>query len=130
MYFAQLESFIVKNVVNSDPEYIATGAMGDPKTFLETDFYTRGNVHYNDESEPDGLPPFRGNFGQIGYTYDPKADVFYAPQPYVSWILNRKTWLWEPPIPMPIDGRLYHWDESSRSWVKLDVKETTNYLTA
>ena len=130
MYFAQLDNFKVKNVVNSEPEYIAAGAMGDPESFLETDFYTRGNVHYNDDRKPDGLSPFRGNFGQIGFTYDPQADVFYAPQPYPSWLLNRRTWLWEPPMPMPIDGNWYHWDERLLSWVKLEAKQTTNLLTA
>ena len=30
----------------------------------------------------------RYNYAGIGYTYDPIADAFIAPQPYPSWILN------------------------------------------
>jgi len=60
---------------------------------------------------------FRGTYAGIGYTYDPVLDVFIAPQPYPSWLLNSETHLWESPTPMPIDGQIYFWDESTLSWV-------------
>jgi hypothetical protein len=62
---------------------------------------------------------FRKNYAGIGYTYDAQRDAFIPPKPYNSWILNEDTCLWQPPIPMPIDGKLYSWDESTLSWTEI-----------
>lgn len=59
----------------------------------------------------------RGKFAGIGDTYDAKRDVFLAPQPFPSWVLNDDTLEWVPPIPMPEDDQLYQWDESAGDWV-------------
>ena len=80
----------------------------------QTSYNTHGNQHPNNK-------PFRGNFAGIGYTYDSTNDVFYAPQPYPSWILNNNTWLWESPIPYPTDGKRYIWDETITNWVEHNV---------
>ena len=63
------------------------------------------------------MPAIRANFAAPGYTYDKTNDVFYAPQPYLSWTLNTTTWLWEPPVPYPTDGKKYEWNESTQAWV-------------
>ena len=117
MDFSKVINSIVENVVVADQEFIDSGALGDPTLFYLTDFYTRGNVHYNEDWQPDGLPPFRGNYGQTGFTWDAVNQVFYAPQPYPSWVLNESTWLWQAPVPYPTDGNQYYWDESTLSWV-------------
>jgi hypothetical protein len=62
---------------------------------------------------------FRKNYAGIGYTYDATNDVFYAPQPFPSWILNNTTWLWEAPVSYPTDGKRYKWNESTLSWVEI-----------
>jgi hypothetical protein len=62
---------------------------------------------------------FRKNYAGIGYIYDATNDVFYAPQPYPSWILNNTTWLWEAPVSYPTDGKRYKWNESTLSWVEI-----------
>jgi hypothetical protein len=96
-----------------------------PKPFkwIETSYNTRGNVHYNPNTGlPDKKPPLRGNFAGIGYIYDAVNDVFYAPQPYPSWILNNSNWTWEAPTPMPNDGNNYAWDEPSLSWIQQETK--------
>jgi hypothetical protein len=36
-----------------------------------------------------GVANIRGNYAGIGYTYDADNDVFYSPQPYASWTLDR-----------------------------------------
>ena len=59
---------------------------------------------------------FRGNYAGIGYTYDTDNDVFIAPKPYDSWIIDEDTWIWEPPTPMPDDGNMYMWNEDTQSW--------------
>ena len=60
---------------------------------------------------------FRKHYAGIGYTYDSARDAFIPPQPFPSWTLNEDTCLWECPVPFPIDGQLYHWDEATTSWV-------------
>ena len=81
-------------------------------TWLQTSYNTHGNQH------PEGRP-LRGNYAGIGYNYDATNDVFYAPQPYTSWILNNTTWLWESPVSYPTDGKLYKWNESITNWVEV-----------
>ena len=83
-------------------------------TWLQTSYNTHGNQH------PEGRP-LRGNYAGIGYTYDSTNDVFYAPQPYPSWILNNTTWLWETPVAMPNDGKLYTWNESITNWTEVTL---------
>lgn len=58
---------------------------------------------------------WRKQYAAIGGRYYADADVFVAPQPYPSWTLNAEH-DWEPPIPMPAEGR-WEWDEASESWV-------------
>ena len=43
---------------------------------------------------------------------------FYFDAPYSSWILNKTTYIWDPPVAYPNDGNSYQWDESTKSWVK------------
>jgi len=61
----------------------------------------------------------RKNYAGIGYIYDAQRDAFIPPKPYVSWVLNEQTCLWEPPIPAPSDLAAYRWDESQLTWVAL-----------
>ena len=42
-------------------------------------------------------------------------NYFYSPQPYPSW--TRSNGRWQPPTPMPTEGRWY-WDENSLSWLE------------
>tara|TARA_B100001142_G_scaffold94819_2_gene96624 strand:+ start:2696 stop:3067 length:372 start_codon:yes stop_codon:yes gene_type:complete len=65
----------------------------------------------------------RKNFAGIGYTYDLTRDAFIAPQPYASWVLNETTCRWEAPTTYPDDGNVYSWDESTTSWVQVEVPE-------
>ena len=58
----------------------------------------------------------RKNFASVGFQYDKKKDVFIAPQPFESWILNKDTYLWEAPSPRP-EG-MYFWDEEYLSWIE------------
>lgn len=59
----------------------------------------------------------RKQFAGVGYTYDEAADVFIAPQPYPSWVLNDNH-DWQPPTPMPKepDKGYWEWDEPTLSW--------------
>ena len=60
----------------------------------------------------------RFNYAGIGYTYDPIADHFFAPQPYPSWTLDVDA-NWQAPVAMPVvEGKMFTWDEPTLSWVE------------
>lgn len=61
----------------------------------------------------------RKQYAGIGFTYDPTADVFVAPQPFPSWSLDSNH-DWQPPIPYPTDGGRYQWNETNQEWVLVD----------
>jgi hypothetical protein len=114
-HFAKVENGKVVQVIVAKQDVINSGVFGSG--WLQTSYNTRGNVHYGPDGKPDGGVALRGNYAGIGYTYDAQNDVFYEPQPYLSWVLNQTTWLWEAPVPYPQDGKLYRWDEATISWV-------------
>ena len=58
----------------------------------------------------------RKQYAGIGFSYNPVADVFIAPQPYPSWSLD-ENYDWQPPTPRPEEG-LWYWDEATLSWVE------------
>ena len=67
---------------------------------------------------------FRKQYGEPGFLYDATADVFYDPiGPFPSWRLD-DNYDWQPPTPMPIDGKSYYWDEDSLTWVEVPTQET------
>lgn len=61
----------------------------------------------------------RKQYAGIGFTYDANADIFVAPQPFPSWVLNNN-YEWESSIPLPEDSDtvFYSWSEETLSWVK------------
>jgi len=121
-HFAKVENNTVTQVVVAEPDFIATGALGDPASWIQTSYNTRGNVHYGPDGQPDGGEALRGNYAGIGYTYDQANDVFIAPQPFPSWILNIGSWTWEAPVDYPTDGKTYRWDEETKNWIELQTE--------
>lgn len=63
----------------------------------------------------------RVRFGQPGYTYNESLDAFIRPKPYSSWVLNNTTTEWDPPIPIPNDGKHYKWNEEAQSWELIEI---------
>ena len=61
----------------------------------------------------------RNKFAAIGDTYDEALDAFVPSQPYPSWALD-ENYVWQPPTPMPGDGKVYVWDEDTTSWVEAE----------
>ena len=116
-HFAQIDSNnIVTQVIVIDQETLNTGHWGDPATWIQTSYNTRGGVHYGQDGQPDGGVALRKNYAGIGYTYDPVRDAFIPPRPFESWTLDEDTCLWQSPVPMPQDGKLYAWNEATQSW--------------
>lgn len=112
----------VIDVISADQDVIDSGDFGDPAFWYQTSYNTRGGIYYIPNSnpptpDPDQSKAFRANFAGIGYLYDIANNVFYAPQPYPSWTVFAPTWVWQPPVPYPDDGKKYYWDEQTLSWV-------------
>jgi len=58
---------------------------------------------------------FRKHYAGVGYTYNGVRDAFIPPQPYPSWTLDDDA-NWQPPVAMPIDDKMYSWDEATQQW--------------
>jgi hypothetical protein len=87
---------------------------------VQTSYNTRGGIYYIPETttpDLDQSKAFRKNYAGIGYTYNAALDAFIPPQPYSSWTLNTFTCDWNSPVPYPMDGLIYSWDEQTLSWV-------------
>ena len=110
-HFAKVTDGKVTQVIVAEKEFFDTYVDSTPGEWIQTSYNTQGNQH------PEGRP-LRGNYAGIGYTYDRVNDVFYAPQPYASWVINNTTWTWEAPVAMPTDDKKYTWDEATTSWVE------------
>lgn len=80
---------IVDQVIVAEQDFIDSGAVGDPKNWVQTSYNTIGGVHKL------GGEPLRYNYAGIGYSYDPVKDAFISPKPDANYFLNDKTCLWE-----------------------------------
>ena len=87
-HFAKVVDGKVTQVIVAEPEFFETFVDSSPGAWIQTSYNTHGNQH------PEGKP-LRGNYAGIGYTYDATNDVFYAPKPSDTAVLNEETWLWE-----------------------------------
>ena len=94
-HFAKVLDGKVVNVIVAEPEFFDNFTDTSPGTWIQTSYNTRGNVHYGQDGEPDDGVALRGNYAGIGYTYDAINDVFIAPKPSDTAVLNETTWLWE-----------------------------------
>ena len=103
-HFAKLNNNTVTEVIVAEQDFINSGAVGDSFLWVQTS--------YNGS--------FRKNYAGVGFTYDSVRDAFIAPQPYPSWTLVEDTCLWEAPVAMPTDDKMYTWDEDTTSWVEVE----------
>jgi len=110
-HFCKVVNGIVTQVIVAEPEFFDTFVDTSPGEWVQTSYNTHGGQH------PEGRP-LRKNYAGIGFTYDAERDAFIPPKPYVSWTLNEDTCLWESPIAMPNDGKIYNWDEAQQQWIE------------
>jgi hypothetical protein len=112
-HFAKVVDGKVTQVIVAEPEFFNTFVDSSPGSWIQTSYNTIGGKHTL------GGTPLRGNYAGIGYTYDATNDVFYAPQPYASWVLDQTDWSWKAPVAMPEDEKRYNWNEATTSWVEV-----------
>jgi hypothetical protein len=92
-HYAKIENGTVTQVIVAEEDFIATGALGDPASWVQTSYNTRMGMHFDANGVADA-EGFRGNYAGIGYIYDAENDVFYAPQPSEEFVLDTDTWTW------------------------------------
>ena len=103
-----VDNSVITNSQNIEEEQLGIDYLknlyGQETVWKQTSINTFGGVHYLPNPKPDAHIPspnqskmLRKNYANIGYTYDPNRDAFYAPQPSPSWTLNETTCLWEAP---------------------------------
>jgi len=118
--FLNDSNIVTEVIVGKDENEFIEGL--DPETWygnfrgqkcVRTSYNTFGGVHTN------GGTPLHKNYAGIGYTWD--GTGFAAPQPFPSWTLNAETYLWESPTPIPTDGKIYTWDEETKSWIEIQL---------
>lgn len=112
-HFAKIEDGIVTQVIVVEQDVIDTGLFGDPSQWVQTSYNTRGGVHIT------GGTPLRKNYAGIGFTYDATRDAFIPPKPFPSWVLNETTCLWDAPVAIPTDGKIYDWNEEIVNWAEV-----------
>jgi hypothetical protein len=115
-HYAKVLDGKVTKVLVAEAEFFDTFIDSSSGDWIQTSYNTSGNQHRL------GGTPLRGNFAGVGYTYDREHDVFYAPSPFPSWELNHDNWLWEAPTPMPTDGKMYGWNEFTKSWDVIEIE--------
>jgi hypothetical protein len=104
-HFAQLdENNIVINVI----------VVGDEYETMYADWRKEFGEKYVQTSYNNRI---RKQYAGIGFTYDEEADVFIAPQPYPSWVLDENH-DWQAPVPYPSEEGVWVWNEETQEWVK------------
>jgi hypothetical protein len=98
-HFARIENGIVTNVIVAEQEFIDSGALGDPKSWIQTS--------YNNS--------VRGTYAGIGYLYLENLDIFIPPNPFPSWTLDEELGTWKAPVAKPEEGK-WVWDEYNQQW--------------
>tara|TARA_R110002020_G_scaffold224357_1_gene433863 strand:+ start:1337 stop:1762 length:426 start_codon:yes stop_codon:yes gene_type:complete len=86
--------------------------------WIQTSYNTENNQHKNSGTA------FRGNFAQIGYTWDEDNEIFWSKKPYASWIKDLATASWKSPIgnapelteEQQNNNSYYQWNEENQSW--------------
>ena len=114
-HFAKVEDGVVTQVIVADTQEWCEENLGG--TWVQTSYNTFAGEHKL------GGTPLRKNYAGIGYEYD---GIGFSPaKPYPSWTKNEETYLYQPPTPMPADGKIYVWDEPTLSWAEVPLEVLT-----
>ena len=110
-HYAKVENGIVTQVIVADGVDWCEQNLGGE--WVQTSYNTHGGIHSK------GKFPIHKNYAGIGFSFD--GIGFAAPQPYESWTLNKDSYLWESPTPMPTDGKIYFWNEENLAWEEVTL---------
>ena len=128
-HYVKVVDCTVVNGIVAEPEFFDTFVDSSPGEWIKTSYNMLGGVYYDPATgEPhadqagmiaadEGRQ--RKNYAGLGYTYDRTRNAFIPPKPFASWTLNEDSCLWEPPVALPTDGKMYRWDEETTNWVEV-----------
>jgi hypothetical protein len=112
--FLDEKNLVTEVIVGIDENQLIEGL--DPETWYGN---FRGQVckrtSYNGK--------IRKNYAGIGYSYDETLDSFVPPQPFPSWILDKRNSQWKAPVAYPTDGFTYEWKEEKLAWELADFSQ-------
>jgi hypothetical protein len=117
-HFAQLDenNLVTQVIVVANEELLLDGVENETKGIMFCKSLLGNDTRWIQTSYNGTI---RKNYAGIGYTYDPVADHFFAPQPYPSWTLDADA-KWQAPTPYPTEeGKFFTWDEPTLSWVEI-----------
>jgi hypothetical protein len=95
----KMKTGTVTNIIVAEQDFINSGKVGDSFLWVQTS--------YNNN--------FRKQYASINGTFDAENNVFIAPKPFNSWVLDGN-FDWQPPVSYPDDGQLYSWNEETKTW--------------
>jgi len=100
-HFAQLDenNVVTQVIVVANDELLLDGVENETKGIMFCKSLLGDDTRWVQTSYNGNI---RKNYAGIGYTYDPVADHFFAPQPYPSWTLDTDA-KWNAPTPMPVE---------------------------
>lgn len=117
-HFAQLDenNVVTQVIVVANDELLLDGVENETKGIMFCKSLLGDDTRWVQTSYNGNI---RKNYAGIGYTYDPVADHFFAPQPFPSWTLDADA-KWQAPTPYPTEeGKFFTWDEPTLSWVEV-----------
>jgi hypothetical protein len=117
-HFAQLDenNVVTQVIVVANEELLLDGVENETKGIMFCKSLLGEDTRWVQTSYNGNI---RKNYAGIGYTYDPVAGHFFAPQPYPSWTLDENA-KWQAPVPYPVEeGKFFTWDESTTSWAEV-----------
>ena len=113
------EVVVVANDVLKDENDIEQENIGVnflQQLYMSRDIWKQTSYNTRKGEHKLGGTPFRKNFASPGYTYDETRDAFIPPKKYNSWSFDETTCTWQPPVPHPLDGKTYTWNETTENW--------------
>lgn len=116
-HFAKIENNIVTNIIVVNNKDCNGGDFPESESFGQKYIFDCGldgfwvQCSYNNN--------FRRKYPNIGDFYCKENNLFYSPQPFLSWKLN-ENFEWYPPKKYPYDGKDYWWDEEEQEWIAFD----------
>jgi hypothetical protein len=123
-HFAKLDQNNVVTAVHAVNNIEMLAADGSESEMMGVAFLIRWSNGYSNWKQTSYNGKIRKNYAGIGHTYDSVRDAFIPPQPFASWVLNEETCLWNAPVAMPDDGKVYNWDESSNAWLEVEIGQS------
>lgn len=121
-HFAKLDENNVVTHVSVVDNWNCVDGQGNEVEQIGIDYLTGIHGGHTNWKQTSYNGNIRKNYAGIGHTYRADIDAFVAPKPFNSWVLNNTTARWDPPIPMPNDGKFYIWNEDTTNWEEIETE--------